>query len=214
MGAETAGLAGICRRCLRAADAQAWAELIVCLQPLFARIAYRVTSQWACANAHDIDDIIQDAFLKLGANSGAALDRLPLDDEDRTLACLKVIAANAARDFCKARYAAKRDAGKTVNSESQVDMVAALGAEQGVETGILLREVNAVLPFDRRERAIFWLYYRQGFTAREIAAMAGVGLTVKGVESLIYRLTREVREALHSRATPATEKGKSASSAS
>jgi RNA polymerase sigma-70 factor (ECF subfamily) len=193
---------------------QAWAELVPRLQPLFASIAYRITSEWGCANAHEIDDIIQDIFLKLGANSGAALGRLPLDDEDRTLACFKVIAANAARDFCKARYAAKRDAGRTVSSESQTELVAAIGAVQGVETQIVLREVNAVLPFDRRERAIFWLYYRQGFTAKEIATMAGVGLTAKGVESMIYRLTRDVRDALGPRAAQIIEKGESASPAS
>jgi len=43
---------------------------------------------------------------------------------------------------------------------------------------------------------VFWLYYRAGFTASAIASLPTVGLTTKGVESLIFRLTRIVRENL------------------
>jgi RNA polymerase sigma-70 factor (ECF subfamily) len=40
-----------------------------------------------------------------------------------------------------------------------------------------------------RDRTLFWLYYRQGFTAEEIASLAGSGLTAKGVESALRRVT-------------------------
>jgi DNA-directed RNA polymerase specialized sigma24 family protein len=40
-----------------------------------------------------------------------------------------------------------------------------------------------------RDRAFFWLYYLQGFTAEEIAALAASGLTAKGVESALRRVT-------------------------
>jgi RNA polymerase sigma-70 factor (ECF subfamily) len=40
-----------------------------------------------------------------------------------------------------------------------------------------------------RDRALFWLYYRQGFTAEEIAGMTAIGLTAKGVESALRRVT-------------------------
>jgi RNA polymerase sigma-70 factor (ECF subfamily) len=43
---------------------------------------------------------------------------------------------------------------------------------------------------------IFWLYYQQGMSAKTIASLPAVGLTAKGVESAIFRLTRQVREAL------------------
>jgi RNA polymerase sigma-70 factor (ECF subfamily) len=45
----------------------------------------------------------------------------------------------------------------------------------------------------KRDRTIFWLYYRQGFSAREIAELPGLGLTQKGVESCIHRLTNMLR---------------------
>lgn len=211
-------LAEVCRRCYTAGNSEDWAELIFRLQPLFARIAYRIVVEWGRANAQEIDDIVQDIFLKLGSNSGAALRRLPLDDEASTLAWLKTIAANAARDFCKARYAIKRGADKTVSADTHAEsLVAALGAEAAIETQVLMREVDAVLPPDRRERAIFWLYYRQGFTAKEIADVPGAELTAKGVESLLHRLTLAVRHALGSTSpnrSQRLEKGESAPSAS
>jgi len=40
-----------------------------------------------------------------------------------------------------------------------------------------------------RDRVFFWLYYRQGFTAEEIAGLAACGLTAKGVESALRRVT-------------------------
>jgi hypothetical protein len=41
---------------------------------------------------------------------------------------------------------------------------------------------------------IFWLYFRQGMTSREIASLPGVGLGTKGVGSVIERLKRLIRE--------------------
>jgi RNA polymerase sigma-70 factor (ECF subfamily) len=40
-----------------------------------------------------------------------------------------------------------------------------------------------------RDRALFWLYYLQGYTAEEIARLSGAGLTAKGVESALRRVT-------------------------
>jgi RNA polymerase sigma-70 factor (ECF subfamily) len=40
-----------------------------------------------------------------------------------------------------------------------------------------------------RDRVMFWLYYRQGYTAEEIARLPAIGLTAKGVESALRRVT-------------------------
>ena len=45
-----------------------------------------------------------------------------------------------------------------------------------------------------RDRALFWLYYRQGFTADEISRMPAVGLTPKGVESALRKVAAWLRE--------------------
>jgi RNA polymerase sigma-70 factor (ECF subfamily) len=54
-----------------------------------------------------------------------------------------------------------------------------------------------------RDRNLFWLYYRQGLTAEAISRIPAIGLSAKGAESAIGRLTRLLRETiLHGNSTP------------
>jgi RNA polymerase sigma-70 factor, ECF subfamily len=75
----------------------------------------------------------------------------------------------------------------------------------GLERRILLREIDAYLKARSskesfaRDYTIFWLYYREGLTAKAISRIPSVGLTVKGVESTLLRLTRLVRKRLEQR---------------
>jgi RNA polymerase sigma-70 factor (ECF subfamily) len=69
-----------------------------------------------------------------------------------------------------------------------------------MERELLLKEIDHCLegclagPEQERDRLIFWLYYQQGLSARAIADLPTIGLTAKGVESAIFRLTLMVRE--------------------
>ncbi len=47
-----------------------------------------------------------------------------------------------------------------------------------------------------RDRNLFWLYYRQGLTAQAISQIPSIGLSAKGVESAIARLTRLLRDVI------------------
>lgn len=190
-------LADLVQRCLESGREQDWAELVQHLQPVLAREVYRVVIVWGSANAPEIDDIVQEIFLKLGRRGGEMLRSLPLDNEQSTLAFFKVMAANSARDYLKSKYADKRGVDRTVSVEPNLtELISITESQTQVETQILIGQVDAVLNADVRERTIFWLYYRQGFTAKEIAAIPGIGLTAKGVESLIYRLAMAARKCL------------------
>ena len=46
-----------------------------------------------------------------------------------------------------------------------------------------------------RNREIFWMHFRQGFSAKEIAEVSS-GLSLKGVQSCLKRLTDLLRERL------------------
>ena len=48
-----------------------------------------------------------------------------------------------------------------------------------------------------RDRAIFWLYYKQGLSAKAIAGIRTIGLSVKGVESTIGRMVRLLRQKMN-----------------
>jgi DNA-directed RNA polymerase specialized sigma24 family protein len=45
-----------------------------------------------------------------------------------------------------------------------------------------------------RDVAIFWFFYEQGYSAKEISLLPAIELTVKGVEAVLFRMARHVRE--------------------
>ena len=47
-----------------------------------------------------------------------------------------------------------------------------------------------------RDKQVFWFYFRYGMTAKAIAAIPAIGLSQKGVESLIFRLVDLLKEKL------------------
>jgi hypothetical protein len=76
------------------------------------------------------------------------------------------------------------------------------GSLARIERGVLIRQIDEQLstllpPVEvNRGRVVFWLYYRAGFSASAIASLPTVGLTTKGVESLLLRITRIIRRRL------------------
>lgn len=74
------------------------------------------------------------------------------------------------------------------------------GSQEKIAFGVFLIEVDRYLrrvvigPDGERDRTIFWLYFRQGMSTREIASLPGIGLSTKGVGSVIERLKDSIRE--------------------
>jgi RNA polymerase sigma-70 factor, ECF subfamily len=196
MTPEDASLAALARRCLESGGTDAWAALIARVQPVFARIAYRVACECGQPRSNDLDDVVQEMLLKLGANRGDLLRKLP-SNEQSAESYLKVMAANCARDYFRTMYAERRDQRKTVEADAGTNRLELLvNAQPGMERSVLIRQIDAQLETDGRNRTIFWLYYRDGFSAREIAAVPAFGLTAKGVESVIHQLTVALRSKL------------------
>jgi RNA polymerase sigma-70 factor, ECF subfamily len=217
MSIRDGSLVEIVHACLKSREELAWGELIFRLQPAFARIAWRVATGaagWKSADTNEVDDIVQEVFLKLGTRGGQTLERVPLENDASVLAYLKAMAGNVARDYFKAKYAGKRGVLQTVGEDSVRVEEFADGPEKlgSAEKYILIKEIDRALKADRRERTIFWLYYRQGLTAKEIAVIPVLGLSEKGVESMILRLATGVREGLRlARKKPSLKKGDGAS---
>ena len=74
------------------------------------------------------------------------------------------------------------------------------GSQENTAYRILLREIDEHLkhcltgPDRERDRTIFWLYFKQGMSTKEIASLPTIGLTAKGVGSVIERLKHSIRE--------------------
>jgi RNA polymerase sigma-70 factor (ECF subfamily) len=140
-------------------------------------------------------------YLRLAAGGGEVLERFAGRHAAEISGYLRATAVSITHDHCKGMLARKRG-----GAHSRVDLeVAELptngrisGGATSAERDILLVQIDRVLRSSKdetvqRDRQIFWLHYRHGFTAKSIAEIPQMGLTVKGVESVIQRLIRYLR---------------------
>jgi len=170
---------------------------------LIAGVVFRTTQKWGKSSPTTMDDLIQEIYLKLCANEYLLLRAYDPKHSDAIYGYLKVIAANVVHDRFKALHTEKRGGDQIVEElttlENRSGASEVFGSQDAMEREILLREIdahlNASLSADTadRDRTIFWLYYRQGLTTKAIASLPAIGLTIKGVESTILRMTKMVR---------------------
>ena len=187
-------------------QAPAWEEFMRRYHRLIAGVVFRTTQKWGESSPATIDDLIQEIYLKLCADDYRLLRAFDPKHADAIYGYLKVIAANVVHDRLKALHSEKRGGERVVEDlttlENRSGVGEASGSKHAMEREILLREIDAHLNASLsggtadRDRTIFWLYYRQGFTTKAIALLPAIGLTIKGVESTIFRLTKLVRRRL------------------
>ncbi len=214
--------AELIQACAASDDGAVWTEFVVRFHRPIALSILRTAYQWKAAGREVVDDLVQETYLKLCANRCRLLRDFAAQHPDTVIAYVKTIAANVAHDHFKALHSQKRGAGEAAQSRDDIGPEAPglqSGGPDAMERQVLMGEIKRALeicaggPERARDRAIFWLYYEQGMSAEAIAALPTIGLTGKGVESAIYRLTRLVREQLaQSRsepgaAAPPNEKG-------
>lgn len=206
MGYESdpAGLAALLRNCLGAGTTAAeWEAFAERAQGPIAMAVVRGLRQFGATPTRElVDDLVQDTFVKLCTDNLAVLRRFRGERPEALVAYLKIVACNVARDHARAAVAEKRGSGRV---DAPGDDVLAHAPDPASERNaadlkILLEQIDRRLASGTevaargRDRSIFWLYYRQGLTARAIAELPSIGLSQKGVESTIYRLTRMVRD--------------------
>ncbi|MGH9581257.1 MAG: RNA polymerase sigma factor, partial [Terriglobales bacterium] len=171
-------------------------------------VVLRSARRWGEDSPQLVDELVQETYLKLCADDCRMLREFQPRHPDSIYGYLKVVAANVVYDHFRAARSAKRRSPQ--QSETMADPAAPSGSDgspAAVERRVLLQEIARFLEehhgVTERERLIFWLYYRQGLTARAIAALPAIELSVKGVESSLFRLTRLVRRHLVERRSAA-----------
>jgi RNA polymerase sigma-70 factor, ECF subfamily len=171
-----------------------WEEFLEEARPTLTRIARRAASHWGLNGTADAEDLVQDICLKLMQGREALGERIP-SDEGRFEAYFRAFAANAAQDSLRKRFARKRAPTELVALREDLGGPETRACVGHSERTILLEQLENAVRLGERERAIFQLYFRQGFSAKEIAAIPAYCLSVKGVESLLHRITRQLRDA-------------------
>ena len=181
--------------CLGSEDQELWGEFVRRTQPLIASVIINTIRRWQEPAPSLVDDLIQDTFVKLYANQRKALRSIKNEYENTIFGYLRVVASNVVRDH----FRHKENLVEEIELTDPVLPPAPDGMDR-IEFSRLKDEIQKRLETlsssetYRRDEAIFWLYYEQGYTAKEISMLPSVGLSVKGVESVLERLTRFLRE--------------------
>jgi RNA polymerase sigma-70 factor (ECF subfamily) len=191
------------QRCCATPGADVWQEFIRRFHRLIALVALRTAGRLGDASPQTVDDLIQETYLKLCADQCRILRNFQHNYPEAFLGYLKVVTANVVRDHFKALHSGKR--GSQYIDSMDDEFVAAAGEEsagspRAMERAILIKELTRHLdlctagPDQARNNRVFWLYYRVGLSAKAIADLPGIGLSCKGIESVLSRITRELRE--------------------
>jgi RNA polymerase sigma-70 factor (ECF subfamily) len=200
-GSLNGALLELLGKCLDDSDSALWAEFVRYSRPLIAAVIAKHLRRSGAPALSAADDLVQETYLKLCRNNFKALRSFVYRHEGALHGFLKVIARNVVLDHIRDITSQKRGSSKIeCLDEKSIAKAARRNGNTSIERKMLLGKINEFVATatyesdNRRDYTIFWLYYRQGLCARLIARCPGVNLTVKGVESAILRLTKQIRE--------------------
>jgi len=196
--------------CLDSQNQDGWNEFVRRFQPLIAGVVTKCVFRRKHPNPDLIDDLVQESYKKLIANNYKALRDFDFQHDNAFFGFLKVVASHVVEDHFRGSNSLKRGSGREEDDieEARMPTCSSLHSTHPVENAILMGQIDRCLaklapePNFTRDYAIFWLYYRQGLTAKAISQLPGISLGVKGVESTLLRLTRYVKVCLTNPPSP------------
>jgi RNA polymerase sigma-70 factor (ECF subfamily) len=189
--------------CAGTCDNEAWEEFTSRVGKPLAHMVMRTASLWGNTSRALVEDLVQAIYLKLWEGGRHLLRDFALQRPDAILGYLKKTAANATHDYFKHSHTQSAGADNPHVSTSDLDPDSASdveGHQENADFTVLLNEIDEHLkrclrgPDRERDRTIFWLYFRQGMSSKEIASLPGIGLGAKGVGSVIERIKHSLRE--------------------
>lgn len=193
----------VVRLCAGPCDDEAWEEFVSRVGRPISLTVMRTASLWGEPSRSLVEDLVQLTYLKLWQDGCRMLRDFAIQHPEAILGYLKKTAANATHDYFKHGRSQSSGGDNAHVSTSDVDPEAgkeADGSQEKIAFGVFLNEIDEYLkhsltgPEGERDRMIFWLYFRQGMSTREIASLPTIGLGTKGVGSVIERLKHGIRE--------------------
>jgi RNA polymerase sigma-70 factor (ECF subfamily) len=181
--------------CLSSDDQELWQKFVRRTQPLIANVIINTLRRWREPSPNLVDDLVQETFLKLFANERKALRGIRNAYENTIFGYLKVVASNVTCDHFRQP--------KNKVPEVELTDVVVPPSPDGFDRFQFVRlkekiqdclDGHSSSETYKRDQAIFWLYYEQGYTAKEISLLPNIELSIKGVESTLLRLTRLIKE--------------------
>jgi len=189
--------------CAGPCDDEAWEEFVSRVGKPITLTIMRTASLWGEPSRSVVEDLVQVTYLKLWEDGCRLLRDFAIQHPEAILGYLKKTAANSTHDYFKHGHSQSSGGDKPHVSTSDVDPEAGrevYGSQEKIAFGAFLNEIDEHLkrgltgPDQERDRTIFWLYFRQGMSTKEIASLPTIELGAKGVGSVIERLKHGIRE--------------------
>jgi RNA polymerase sigma-70 factor (ECF subfamily) len=184
-------------------DDEAWEEFVSRVGRPISLTIMRTARLWEKPSRPLVEDLRQETYVKLLEGGCTLLRDFAIQHPNAILGYIKITAANTTRDYFKHDRSQRRGGGAPHVSTSDVDPEAGnevYGSQEKIAFGVFLKEIDDHLkhcltgPDKERDCTIFLLYFRQGMSTKEIASLPTIGLTAKGVGSVIERLKHDIRE--------------------
>jgi RNA polymerase sigma-70 factor, ECF subfamily len=189
--------------CAGSSDNDAWEEFVSRVGKPISLTIMRTARLWGQAFQWVVEDLVQVTYVKLWEDGCRLLRDFAIQHPEAILGYLKKTAANVTHDYFKHGHTQSAGGDKSHVSTSDVDLEAGKeidGSEARIAFAVFLSEIDEHLkhsltgPDQERDRMIFWLYFRQGMSTKEIASLPTIRLGTKGVGSVIERLKHGIRE--------------------
>ncbi|HKR93732.1 MAG TPA: sigma-70 family RNA polymerase sigma factor, partial [Candidatus Angelobacter sp.] len=161
---------------------------------MIANVIINTLRRWREPAPNLVDDLIQDTYFKLFENDRKALRGIRNEHENAIFGYLKVTASHTTIDHFR----------QLKNNIQEVELTDPVvtplpdGFDR-IQLALSKDKIQArleCLANDTRQRdqTIFWLYYEQGYTAKEISLLPHMELGIKGVESTLQRLVKFIKD--------------------
>jgi len=189
--------------CAESSDDDAWEEFVSRVGRPISLTIMRTASQWGEPSRSMVEDLVQLTYVKLWEGGRDLLRDFALQHPEAVLGYLKRMAANVTHDYFKHGHSQTSGGNKPHVSTNDIEPEAGeevRGSQESIAFSIFLKEVDEYLRISltgsdqERDRLIFWLYFRQGMSTKEIASLPNIKLSAKGVGSVIERLKQAIRE--------------------
>lgn len=185
-------------------DELLWTEFIRRTQPIVTGAIIKAIRRWSRSDQCLVDDLMQETYLKLCAHDFKPLRRFVCYHGSSLYGFLRAVAENTVQDHYRSIHSQKRGSGKEQEDieTAMLKIGQTIALSRSIEHRLLIQQIDACLlscPVGHtfvRDHTVFWLYYRDGLTASEISRLPGLDLSLKGVESLLLRMARMVKQRL------------------
>jgi RNA polymerase sigma factor (sigma-70 family) len=191
------------RACASGSDRSARQAFVAHFQPVIRATVIKTGRRFTEMPSDLIDDLVQDTYVRIFDQKCKILRSFEARHEASIFAFIQAVSFSVVQDHFRYASAQKRGGKSTTLPIQEMNDLAGLeNPASRYEATALLEVIDHILTeicsADTlvRDRSIFWLYHLQDYTAKEIAGLPSVPLSVKGVESVVFRVTGEVRRRL------------------